>query len=291
MNVAMNAINSPYLSCIVATYNAEKTLPILLESLNKQNLQEMEIIIQDGGSKDDTLTILDTWRHIVPNLKVYSAPDKGIYDAWNKALEHVQGQWVLFLGADDTWVSSTSVDQAITMLKALPDDATYLATPVAVVPHSGDKPSLEDGSLLQPLVPVEKHLPHGMALPHQGLFHCASLFHNRRFDTSFRIAGDYDFLSRTYTIGAIHTNRTPLVCMAAGGVSSSLNNMWRCEWEQLRISRWHFPNAIPWKLCMRLLRSLVYLGLLQTVGMHRTAQVANTMRKVMGRPPLWDISN
>ena len=40
---------------------------------------------------------------------------------------------------------------------------------------------------------------------------------------------------------------------------------------------------------MRLLRSLVYLGLLQTVGMHRTAQVANTMRKIMGRPPLWDI--
>lgn len=289
MNTAMNATISPYLSCIVATYNAEKTLPILLESLKKQNLQDIEIIIQDGGSKDGTLAILETWRNVIPNLILHSAPDKGIYDAWNKALDHVNGKWVLFLGADDTWVNSTSAEQALAQLKTLPDDVIYLATPVAVVPHSGDKPSLEDGSLLQPLVPVEKHIPQGMALPHQGLFHRASLFQNRRFDTSFRIAGDYDFLSRTYAIGAIHTNKTPLVCMAAGGVSSSFNSMWRCEWEQLSISRQRFPKAIPWKLCMRLLRSLVYLGLLQTVGMHRTAQVANTMRKIMGRPPLWDI--
>ena len=289
MNMVMNAIISPYLSCIVATYNAEKTLPILLESLKKQNLQEIEIIIQDGGSKDGTLAILDTWQHTIPHLKVHSAPDKGIYDAWNKALEHVQGQWVIFLGADDTWVSSTSVDQALAMLKALPENTIYLATPVAVVPHSGDKPNLEDGSLLQPYVPVEEHLPHGMALPHQGLFHRASLLRNQRFDTAYRIAGDYDFLSSTYTLGAIQTDDTPLVCMAAGGVSSSLDSMWRCEWEQLKISRRHFPKAIPWKLCMRLMRSLVYLGLLRTVGMQKTAQFANTIRKIMGRPPLWDV--
>ena len=289
MSMAMNAHITPYLSCIVATYNAEKTLPILLESLKKQNLQDIEIIIQDGGSKDGTLSIIDTWRNAIPHLKIHSAPDKGIYDAWNKALDHVNGKWVLFLGADDTWLNSTSVDKALALLKTLPNDATYLATPVAVVPHSGDKPSLEKGSLLQPHVPVEKNLPHGMALPHQGLFHRTSLFQNRRFDTSFRIAGDYDFLSRTYALGTIHANKTPLVCMAAGGVSSSLNSMWRCEWEQLNISRRYFPKAVPWKLCMRLMRSLVYLGLLQTIGMHRTAQFANTIRKIMGRPPLWDI--
>lgn len=158
MNVPMNAFAQPILSCIVAAYNAEKTLPILLESLKKQDLQDVEIIIQDGGSKDGTLAILDTWRNAIPNLKIYSAPDKGIYDAWNKALEHVQGQWVHFLGADDTWVCNNSVSKAVAMLKALPDDAIYLATPVAVVPHSGDRANLESGSLLHPLVPVDTSL-------------------------------------------------------------------------------------------------------------------------------------
>ncbi len=176
------------------------------------------------------------------------------------------------------------------MLKALPNGAVYLATPVAVVPHSGDKPNIEDKSLLWPLVPVGKNLPQGMALPHQGLFHRARLFHDRSFDTSFRIAGDYDFLARTYAMGSIHISSTPLVCMAAGGVSSSLESMWRCEREQLCISRRHFPKAIPWKLCLRFMRSLVYAGLLHTVGMQKTAQLANKIRKIMGRPPLWNVS-
>lgn len=279
----------PFLSCIVATYNAEKTLPIFLESLKRQNLQNMEIIIQDGGSQDDTLEILESLRHVIPYLKIYSAPDKGIYDAWNKAVTHVQGQWILFLGSDDTWVNSDSVSQAISMLRALPENITYMATPVVVVPHTGDRPNKKEGSMLHPLTPVEQYLPQGMVLPHQGLFHRASLFHQRHFDTSFRIAGDYDFLAQTYALGTIHINHTPLVCMAAGGVSSALDSMWRCEWEQLLISRRYFPETIPWKLGLRLVRSLMCVGLVHTLGMSTAALFANGIRKILGRPPLWNV--
>lgn len=285
----MNASMHPFLSCIVATYNAEKTLPVLLESLKTQDLRDVEIIIQDGASHDDTLGILESWRTLLPSLNIHSEPDKGIYDAWNKAVTHVRGQWVLFLGADDTWIDSDSARQAIDMLRALPEDAAYMATPVVVVPQPGDKPDKEKGSILHPLAPVERHLPQGMALPHQGLFHRADLFQQQRFDLSFRIAGDYDFLARTYALGAIYINHTPLVCMAAGGISSALDSMWRCEWEQLRISRRYFPKAFPWKLGMRLARSLMCAGLAHTLGMTAAARLANGIRKIMGRPPLWNV--
>ena len=289
MNTGMNTYRKPYLSCIVATYNAQKTLPVLLESLKKQDLQNVEIIIQDGGSQDRTLDILEEWRHSFPQLKIYTDPDTGIYDAWNKALAHIEGQWVIFLGADDTWLSEDSISQAISFLKGLPENAIYMATPVVVVPHAEETPNASRGSLLCPLAPVEQYLPQGMSLPHQGLFHHASLFQQYHFDTSFRIAGDYDFLARTYTLGTIFTNHTPFVCMAAGGISSALDSMWRCEWEQLQISRRHFPKAIPWKLTLRLVRSLICAGLIHTLGMGTAARFANGIRKILGRPPLWDI--
>ncbi len=87
------------ISIVIAIFNAAQTLKRCLDSIVPQLTDETELILVDGGSKDDTNTIIDSYGS---NITVHiSEPDKGIYDAWNKGVKAAKGDWVMFIGADD----------------------------------------------------------------------------------------------------------------------------------------------------------------------------------------------
>lgn len=89
----------PTIAIIIATYNAAAFLQQCLDSIYRQTYPNLQIIIQDGNSADDTLAII---KSNAANITYWqSAKDNGVYDAMNKALQHVTGDWVYFLGADD----------------------------------------------------------------------------------------------------------------------------------------------------------------------------------------------
>jgi glycosyltransferase involved in cell wall biosynthesis len=90
-----------HISIIIATYNAASTLAQCLCSIQEQNYQEMEILIQDGGSTDATLDIIRRFMDKGLPLRWSSEPDHGIYDALNKAIPQAQGDLIVVLGADD----------------------------------------------------------------------------------------------------------------------------------------------------------------------------------------------
>lgn len=87
------------ISIIIATWNAAKTLNRCLDSIVPQLTNETELIIIDGGSKDNTNEIIDSYGNQV-SVHI-TEPDKGIYDAWNKGVKNAKGDWVMFIGADD----------------------------------------------------------------------------------------------------------------------------------------------------------------------------------------------
>lgn len=87
------------ISIITATYNAAKTLPNLIKSLQAQYDSDFEWVIADGGSTDATLEILKSVKNL--NLVIHSEPDFGIYDALNKGIKSCSGEYYLVLGADD----------------------------------------------------------------------------------------------------------------------------------------------------------------------------------------------
>lgn len=87
------------ISIIIATFNAAKTLKRCLNSIVSQLNDETELILVDGGSKDDTNKIIDSYGDKV--AVHISETDKGIYDAWNKGVKLAHGKWVGFIGADD----------------------------------------------------------------------------------------------------------------------------------------------------------------------------------------------
>ena len=87
------------ISIIIATYNAEKVLKRCLDSIVTQKTGNVEVLIVDGNSTDSTMEIVQSYGTDVDYS--LSEKDKGIYDAWNKALKVAKGDWIMFLGSDD----------------------------------------------------------------------------------------------------------------------------------------------------------------------------------------------
>lgn len=86
-------------SIIIPTYNSAKVIKRCLDTIIAQTYQHFEVLVMDACSKDDTVQIVNSFKD--NRIKVYSEPDKGIYDAMNKGIDKSQGDWLLFLGSDD----------------------------------------------------------------------------------------------------------------------------------------------------------------------------------------------
>lgn len=99
----MHDYMSPLFSIITVTYNAASTLPATLDSVKEQTCDLFEHIIMDGVSTDRTLKLaIDAG---IPQARIYSSPDKGIYDAMNKAMAVAKGDYLIFLNAGDSFHS------------------------------------------------------------------------------------------------------------------------------------------------------------------------------------------
>ena len=81
----MNLTSLPLVSIITVTYNADEYLERTILSLLSQTYSNIEYIIVDGNSTDNTINIINRYRNKI--YTVISEPDKGIYDAWNKGLK------------------------------------------------------------------------------------------------------------------------------------------------------------------------------------------------------------
>ena len=95
-------------SIITVTFNSARTLHDTLNSVLKQTYMDIEHIIIDGASKDDTLKIVREFSHI---SKIISEPDKGIYDAMNKGIQLASGDAIGILNSDDIYSTDTIVSE------------------------------------------------------------------------------------------------------------------------------------------------------------------------------------
>jgi len=87
------------ISVITATYNAEPLIGFLIESLEGQSDQNFEWVVVDGRSDDDTARVVSESK--IPDIKLISEKDRGIYDALNKGVKIARGTYYLVAGADD----------------------------------------------------------------------------------------------------------------------------------------------------------------------------------------------
>ena len=101
-----DAVRPPRISVVMAVLNGEAGLRRALDSIVGQTYPEVEVVVMDGGSTDGSLDILRGYGARIAHWE--SGRDTGVFNAWNKALDHVTGDWVCFLGADD-WYAGADV--------------------------------------------------------------------------------------------------------------------------------------------------------------------------------------
>lgn len=206
----------PLISVITVCYNSADTLARALQSVAEQDWPRVEHIVIDGASTDGTAAIIERFR---PGLaQVLSEPDRGIYDAMNKGLDRASGDVICFLNADDQYTSKTVLScVAVHMrdhgLDALMGDVIFFrgSNPNRIVRrYRSDRFS-------------PARLAWGWMPAHPALFLTRTVVQRvGRFNPDYRIAGDFEFIVRTFHGHALHYRHLPevLVRMQAGGVST-----------------------------------------------------------------------
>ena len=110
------------ISLVTATFNSSKTIRTTLESVANQSWPNIEHIIIDGGSSDNTLSIVNEFQHV---SKVISEKDKGIYDAMNKGIKNASGKVIGFLNSDDWFANDFVIDEIARNFEGTNIDAVY----------------------------------------------------------------------------------------------------------------------------------------------------------------------
>ncbi|WP_338811940.1 glycosyltransferase family 2 protein [Bernardetia sp. Wsw4-3y2] len=118
----MKKIKFATLTIATVCYNAAEELEKTIQNVAKQTYPNIEYIIIDGNSRDNTLEIIGNYENNIS--KYISEKDNGIYDAMNKAINLTKGDYILFMNAGDTFVSNTIIEEIFTELYQKIDSKT-----------------------------------------------------------------------------------------------------------------------------------------------------------------------
>jgi glycosyltransferase involved in cell wall biosynthesis len=209
-------------SIITAVLNGRDTIGETIRSVSNQIYKNVEHIIIDGGSADETLEVIR--RYIDQITKVISEPDRGIYDALNKGIRLSSGDVIGILNGDDFYAHNKVLKMVIDVFENQKVDSCY-----------GDLQYVNKNAIHK----VIRHwkssqynhgkFKYGWMPPHPTFFVRREIYEKfGYFNTNFRIAADYELMLRFLERHRISTHYIPnvLIKMRVGGMSNrSLKNM------------------------------------------------------------------
>ena len=189
-------------SIITCTYNAESVLQRTLDSVLAQTWGQVEHIIVDGASKDDTINMVDAYRQrsleeeTEHDIIVRSEPDRGLYDAMNKGLRLATGDYVVFLNAGDVLPSEDTLEN-------ISNDVNERSDGLLPAVLYGNTNIVDDeGTLLRPrrLAPPDnltwRSFRHGMLVCHQAFYVRTDIAKAEPYDLQYRFSADVDWCIR-----------------------------------------------------------------------------------------------
>ena len=280
-----STIGKPFFSIIVAVLNGEKTLEKCIESVDNQSFPNKELIIFDGGSTDGTVEILENKEEKIAYWE--SKTDRGIYHAFNRAIGHAKGDWIYFLGSDDTFCSPEVLKNIHVNIKKLP--------PWAKLVYGSVVHCANDGSRIGVSVKYSERKIHSLRMPidHQAVFHHRTLFEKYGlFDENFKMISDLDHQLRILFTNAIKPYFLPVAVAfhTHGGVSTRLQNRLTIWKEVERIGR-KLGISIPFhRRIYRLASAFFWVGLAQIVEDDSGRKFDNRLLQLEKKHPWWRLS-
>lgn len=204
------------ISLITAVFNRKATLAEAIASAEAQTHQDVEHVIQDGASKDGSLDLILSLQ--TDRMRIVSERDQGLYDALNRAITRSTGDVVGFLHSDDVLANSNVLSRVAEALEDQRFDGVYGDLDYV----AEDDPNRvirrwRSGNYRR------ERLAWGWMPPHPTLFLRKSVYERfGLYDTSLRIAADYEAMLRYLVKGELRLSYIPevMVKMRVGGVSN-----------------------------------------------------------------------
>lgn len=204
------------ISVVTVCYNEKKTIRATIESVIGQTYDDFEYVIMDGASSDGTLDIINEYADN-KLLKCISEPDTGLYNAMNKSLRYINGDYVIFMNSGDLFYDNGVLADVALML-----DSDIVYGDVYRRCETEDFIQRYRGTHFERI----SMMLCGLAFCHQCQFTRTGLMREYGFRESHRITADYDFVVRALASKRTFRHVDRVICSFdnAGGMSADMSN-------------------------------------------------------------------
>jgi len=232
------------LTIITATFNSAETIISCLKSVQEQTYTNIEHLIQDGHSQDDTINLINNFNS--GNIRITSEPDTGLYDALNKGISHATGDVIGLLHSDDIFGSPVILEHIMNLFIKKNLDVAY-----------GDLVYVNQGNRNKTIRYWKSKsfskglIKRGWMPPHPTVFMRKSVYlQYGLYDSKYKISADYEYILRIFLNTELKVEYLPEVVtkMTIGGKSNkSIKNIIIKSYEDYKIlkgKRINFPLVV-----------------------------------------------
>ena len=252
--------NRPVISIITVCLNAAEKLKLTANNVASQTYNNIEYLIIDGSSSDNTLDVINSIKHF--NCTVFSEPDNGIFQAMNKGIKIAKGDYITFLNAGDYYISKYSIQSVMSEIEKIGSHVFY-GNIIWIDNHKNTSFSIRPNLLYDRLHIFQNNFPHPATFYKRSAFDEIDVF-----DESYRFSGDYEWNVRALIKYRLQWNYIDQVVavFTADGLSNIKENisLKRAENERLRkkyFRKWElyfYRNSLfKWLNSYSLLRKLL----------------------------------
>ena len=172
------------ITVVTVTWNAAAVIGPTLQSIKRQSFADFEYLVVDGASKDSTLELVR--EAAIPATRIVSEPDKGLYDAMNKAIRLASGEYLVWMNAGDSFAYDDALADIAAKATGRPG-VVYGQT--QLVDNEGNVVGMRH--LTAPRRLTADSFKHGMLVCHQAFVARRDLM--PEYDLGYRFSADYDW--------------------------------------------------------------------------------------------------
>ena len=206
----------PYFSIIIPAYNSALTIGQCLDSIINQTYRNVEIIIVDGISADDTMDIVKKYAATYSKISWLTEKDEGIYDAMNKGIQLAKGEWIYFLGSDDEIFDPFTLNNVFDVVSASNYNVVY-----GNVLIKGNTEWANDGDIFDKNFDLPKLLNKNIC--HQSVFYKLGFIkkHNLSYNLRYKVLADWDFNLHCWALTKFYYTDKIIARFSGGGASTT----------------------------------------------------------------------
>lgn len=228
----------PIITITTACYNSEKTISDTIESVLNQTYKDFEYWIIDGGSTDNTISIIKNYMRKSEKIHLISEPDNGMYDAINKGIKASSGEIIGNLNSDDCYVSDC--------LQMVADRYKKENNSLLVINGYMDRVD-EEGNIVHSYRYDSSHIKNKKCFGHPAMFVSRKVFEVvGLYDATYRLCADGEWQYRVYDNPQIKyvIEERVFTRMRAGGATDQFDKRWIWYKELVRMKKEHHTDAI-----------------------------------------------